>query len=216
MSSYSCTTASKWGMCVCACVFNKCVWDCVHVMCECPSEVQKLLCVSVRERQWCMPAHFFRTLTLISSMWNRTNYPWVCYGQFSHTKKYRAADVGCCKLREFFIWMNNIAKKIFQRCFDTRSFILPILPLVPLALKRVCLRMNEIGGDAVCVKVCVCMFISVCACVCVRMQGDHSPGEHVEWGWRGNQTRFLDAMLYRPDGALYSSLAVQLLTVHSI
>lgn len=75
-----------------------------------------------------------------------------------------------------------------------------------------------------CESVCVCMFIGartrvwVCVrlCLCVCVQGDHSPGEHVEWGWRGNQTRFLDAVLYGPDGALYSSLAVQLLTVHHV
>lgn len=70
--------------------------------------------------------------------------------------------------------------------------------------------MRRVGGDAVCVRACVSARLSVCVCV----QGDHSPGEHVEWGWRGNQTRFLDAVLYGPDGALYSSLAVQLLTVH--
>lgn len=61
---------------------------------------------------------------------------------------------------------------------------------------------------------CDCLPVYLCVFVCV--QGDHSPGEHVEWGWRGNQTRFLDAVLYGPDGALYSSLAVQLLTVHCI
>lgn len=59
-------------------------------------------------------------------------------------------------------------------------------------------------------------YVCVCVCMCVCVQGYHSPGVHVEWGWRGNQTRFLDAILYEPDGALYSSLAVQLLTVCSI
>lgn len=74
VSSYFCTIASKWGMGRCVCVylfFNMCVLDCVHIKRERCS-------VTVRERQWCMPAQFLRTLTLISSMWNRTNYPWVC------------------------------------------------------------------------------------------------------------------------------------------
>lgn len=66
------------------------------------------------------------------------------------------------------------------------------------------------------------LFVQMCVCECgfacayVRMQGDCNPGECVEWGWRGNQTRFLDTALCGPDGALYSSLAVQLLTVHSV
>lgn len=89
---------------------------------------------------------------------------------------------------------------------------------MPLGLKRVCLRMKGVGGDVVCVCTWMCAFacLSACVAVCVYVQGDHSPGEHVEWGWRGNQTRFLDAVLYGPDGALYSSLAVQLLTVHCV
>lgn len=74
--------------------------------------------------------------------------------------------------------------------------------------ERVCLHVYR--HPHACVSVCEIVFV----CVCV--QGDHSPGEHVEWGWRGNQTRFLDAVLYGPDGALYSSLAVQLLTVHHV
>lgn len=65
-----------------------------------------------------------------------------------------------------------------------------------------------------CECVCVGVFIGVCVCVCPH--SDHSPGEHVEWGWRGNQTRFLDAVLRGPDGALYSSLAVQLLSTQHI
>lgn len=137
-------------------------------------------CVSVWERQWCMPAHSLRTLTLISSMWNRTNYPRVCYCQFNRTKKYRAAHVGWRTTEGFHRSdeLDNEESEPLQRCFDIRSFVLPVLPLVPLGLKRVCLRLKRVGGDVVCARACVfaclsaparvceCVWDCVCVCVC--------------------------------------------------
>lgn len=55
--------------------------------------------------------------------------------------------------------LDNEESEPLQRCFDIRSFVLPILPLVPLGLKRVCLRLKRVGGDVVCARACVCMFI---------------------------------------------------------
>ncbi len=63
--------------------------------------------------------------------------------------------------------LDNEGNKPLQRCFDIRSFVLPVLPLVPLGLKRVCLRMKGVGGDVVCVSVRAFACLSVCVCVCV-------------------------------------------------
>lgn len=60
--------------------------------------------------------------------------------------------------------------KLLQRRFDTSSFVLPIQPLVPLGLKRVCLRVKGVGGDVVCASACVCLHVyrRMHACVCAR------------------------------------------------
>ena len=65
--------------------------------------------------------------------------------------------------------LDNEENKPLRRCCDIWSFVLPILPLVPLGLKRVCLRMKGVGGDVVCARACVCACLSMCvhACVCV-------------------------------------------------
>lgn len=65
--------------------------------------------------------------------------------------------------------LDNEESEPLQRCFDIRSFVLPILPLVPLGLKRVCLRLKRVGGDVVCARACVfaCLTAPARVCECV-------------------------------------------------
>lgn len=118
-----------------------------------------------------MPAHFLKTLTLISSMWNRANSPRACGGLSSHVKKCWAAHDSCTAASGGIVSFRQDDRRSEPRpcCFGTRSLDLSILPLVPLGLKNKRIR-KRVGGKVVyaSVRMHVYRCAHVCACLCVR------------------------------------------------
>lgn len=80
---------------------------------------------------------------------------------------------------EQHMWGSRALRELsFSDDFETKekkasvliSGLLPIPLLVPLGLKRICLRTKGVGGDVVCVSAFVLAYLSVCVCVCVSTQ----------------------------------------------